>query len=325
LARLKTLIERISTSMNLLKLVQTGDVRPTCGTDNIHTPIEYEICGCKVRAIIRPNQILERRPAFVLTDVAKALGYARAHEAGSGMNLVDGEDKGSDLIRTLGGPQNLRVLTWKGLTKFLARSNHERAQQFLDVLAQKSSDLAFYGIAFADASATEGMARMDAAVQETLNVIAAELKSLKEFCFGLAIDQQKLTELVQANSALAIPGAVYRSSGYVPRTQLPVLDETAKRNMRARGYVTAASFLTREIGQPPAFGRAASLARRTANYCDQSSVPVFRFLRSPKAKSGPVLYLHQDSLKLVHRCKWSAKAAEIAEAQMNFPLFNEAS
>jgi hypothetical protein len=210
--------------MNFLKLIQTGSVRPTCGEDGIHDSLKYFICETEVRAIIRPNQPLERQFAFVQLDVALALGYKSPKDAGESMRLINGEDYDSEKIRVIyqAGKRDglekiqtvssrattMRVLTWKGLTKFLARSNHERAQQFLDVLAQKSSDLAFYGIAFADKSAVAGLTEMSEAVNriERLEAEVAELKaahgrnSQAAQIFGLfqqmTVQQQTMLELM---------------------------------------------------------------------------------------------------------------------------------
>jgi hypothetical protein len=47
------------------------------------------------------------------------------------MGLIDGEDDGYEKIVTIYQSSNrtttMKILTWKGLTKFLARSSHKKA------------------------------------------------------------------------------------------------------------------------------------------------------------------------------------------------------
>lgn len=284
--------------MKDLSLVVTGNLRPTCGSDEIHNAITWDIGGSPVRVIVRPNQPLDRAVAFVLTDSASALGYKAAYDAARTMNLVDGEDKGSDLIRTPGGPQKLRVLTWKGLTKFLMRSNHEKAVAFQDTLAAKSSDLAFYGVAFADKSAVEGIQQAQGLTRVDLDAIAAVVTSAVTAAMLPILD--RLTAPRTSRRGKAIQGDT-----------LPPGEET---RMRKLGYSRpAADFLFREEGSKPAYGRASSLANRCANYCERNSIPFYRY--------GRHLFLHGDTLRQVHRFGWSAKNALLSEGQMQMGLF----
>lgn len=283
--------------MKELKLVVTGDLRPTCGDDYIHSPITWDIDGEPVRVIVRPNQPLDRVVMFVLTDVAKALGYASPRQAADSMALIEGEDRDSDSIRTPGGPQKLRVLTWKGLTKFLMRSNHEKAVAFQDVLAAKSSDLAFYGVAFADKSAAEGIQQAQGLTRVDLDAIAVVVTSAVTAAMLPILD--RLTAPRTSRRGKAIQGDT-----------LPPGEET---RMYRLGCRRAADFLFREEGQKPVYGRASSLANRCANYCERNSIPFYRY--------GRHLFLHGDTLRQVHRFGWSAKTAILSEGQMQMGLF----
>lgn len=173
-----------------LQIFHTGNVVPTCGEDGVHTPTIWYFNGFPVRVIFRPNLPADRALAFVQTDVAAALGYKDPKHAARSMNLIESEDCSVESVSTERGERQTKVLTFKGLSKFLMRSDHKTAVEFQDWLAGKSSDLAFHGFAVADKSAKDEMARMDDSVsRQELNAVLVQM--------GQMLSQQQQAHLQQ--------------------------------------------------------------------------------------------------------------------------------
>lgn len=123
--------------------------------------------------------------------------------------------------------------------------------------------------------------------------------------FGAVVNLlQGLTQAVQA-----LAGG---RRGMRHQSELPVWTMGEHHRMRRLGYTRATDFLTKETGSRPAYGKPGGLAIRSANYSSQHKIPVHRFLKG----STVMVYLHEDTLRQVHRTGWSAKTAEISEAQM---------
>lgn len=172
------------------------------------------------------------------------------------MNLHEGEDRGYEIIVTPGGPQRIRVLTFKGLTKFLMRSSHQKAVEFQDSLASKSSDLAFYGVAFSDRSATEEDS-INLLVASTLSSLTARLDSLeskavntvdilKERVDALEKAQARPQYLPRPKSGKKAPREVSPATAQRLKTVERFLEECCE---RADGAVTAMSELAARFEQ----------------------------------------------------------------------------
>lgn len=141
--------------------VLSNNVQFTCDSDGVHTPFNLTIGGKVVPAILIPNQPKDKTIAFLMTATAKAFGYKNPKVACRWAELTP-EDEGVCAAHTPGGKQSgLRILYWTGLIKFCYRSKIPAATVVRDLLAQKSSDLAHYGVAFADCSAEEGIERLE--------------------------------------------------------------------------------------------------------------------------------------------------------------------
>lgn len=61
----------------------------------------------QIRVIDKDGQ-----PWFVAVDLAKALGYHNTHDAG---RLLDDDEKGAHIVRTLGGKQKLVIVNESGM------------------------------------------------------------------------------------------------------------------------------------------------------------------------------------------------------------------
>ena len=282
--------------MEQLVPVHTGNLTPTCGEDGIHKPLVWTFDGAPVRVLVRPNQPVERSIAWVLTDAAKALGYKAPRDAARSILLVEPEDQGVESVSTPGGPQKHKVLTWKGLTKFLMRSDMATAIKFQDWLASKSSDLAFHGVAFAKHSASE---------MSKPAVYDRELAEIR----GAIADLTKLVALVVGGQPRPAAPTLL-----VPVEHLPIWTKAEHRRMLNTGYTTARHFLAKETGtiQPPWVS--GGLTKRTLAWLEEKGITAYYFRRG-KAK---VLYLPDRALATVFRTKWKAESAEVAEEQEAF-------
>lgn len=72
---------------------------------------------------------LNGQPAIVLSDIAKVLGYAKASDAA---RLLRDHHKGYAKVRTLGGDQQMLVVTEHGFNRLVIRSNASNAEEVQD-------------------------------------------------------------------------------------------------------------------------------------------------------------------------------------------------
>lgn len=66
-------------------------------------------------------------PWFIASDVAHALGYS---ETSAATRTLDEDDKGLQIVQTLGGPQSLSVINESGLYALILGSRLEAARRF---------------------------------------------------------------------------------------------------------------------------------------------------------------------------------------------------
>lgn len=66
-------------------------------------------------------------PWFVAADVARILGYREAHDLTRGL---DADEKGPQIVRTLGGEQSMTTVTEAGLYSAIMRSRVDAAKPF---------------------------------------------------------------------------------------------------------------------------------------------------------------------------------------------------
>lgn len=70
---------------------------------------------------------VDGEPWFVATDVALILGY---RDAANATRLLDEDEKGTQIVSTLRGPQELTVVSESGLYSLILRSRKEEARPF---------------------------------------------------------------------------------------------------------------------------------------------------------------------------------------------------
>ena len=92
------------------------------------SPINFEFDTNGVNNTIRVIEI-EGEPWFVASDALNAMGYSRG---GHKMirNKLDDIDKGIKRIDTLGGPQDISIISESGLYKLVMRSDKPEARAF---------------------------------------------------------------------------------------------------------------------------------------------------------------------------------------------------
>ena len=87
--------------------------------------------GDEVRVALTENREL----LFVAKDVLKSLGYAEDYNPSRALQSVPEEWKGVQRMHTLGGEQDMLILTEQGLYFFLCRSDKPTARPFQKWLA----------------------------------------------------------------------------------------------------------------------------------------------------------------------------------------------
>src|SRR5580692_2566629 len=83
---------------------------------------EFRFDGTPVRIVMRNGD-----PWFVLADVCSALGIGIPSKAAE---RLDKDEKGRSIIRTLGGPQDMTVISEAGLYVLMMTSRKPGAKRF---------------------------------------------------------------------------------------------------------------------------------------------------------------------------------------------------
>lgn len=89
----------------------------------------FPVTGQQVRVVMRDDE-----PWFVANDVCAVLGYA--HTA-STMRMLREREKGEHPMHTLGGVQDLKVISEPGLYRLIMRSNRDEAEAFQDWVVEE--------------------------------------------------------------------------------------------------------------------------------------------------------------------------------------------
>ena len=84
--------------------------------------ISYTFKSTQIR-----TTVIEGEPWFVATDVAQALEYRAANDA---IRTLDDDEKGTHILRTLGGNQELTIINESGLYSLILRSRKPEAKAF---------------------------------------------------------------------------------------------------------------------------------------------------------------------------------------------------
>lgn len=88
------------------------------------TPSVFNFGTHAVRIVVRDGE-----PWFVASDVAAALGYRDAQDAGRSLKP---EQKGTQNVRTPGGDQRVTIINESGLYRLVLRSRKPEAEKFSD-------------------------------------------------------------------------------------------------------------------------------------------------------------------------------------------------
>lgn len=84
--------------------------------------ISYTFKNTQIR-----TTVIDSEPWFVATDVAQALEYRAANDA---IRTLDDDEKGTHILRTLGGDQQLTIINESGLYSLILRSRKPEAKAF---------------------------------------------------------------------------------------------------------------------------------------------------------------------------------------------------
>jgi len=82
----------------------------------------FQFHSHEIRTVIKDGE-----PWFVATDIAEALGYRNAPDAA---RHLDHDEKGTQIVRTLGGAQKLTIINESGLYALVLRSRKPEARKF---------------------------------------------------------------------------------------------------------------------------------------------------------------------------------------------------
>jgi prophage antirepressor-like protein len=85
-------------------------------------PIEFSFDGAAVRVVL-----VDGEPWWLATDVAYSLEYRMASDM---VRSLDDDEKGTHIVRTLGGDQEMLVINESGLYSAILRSRKQSAKRF---------------------------------------------------------------------------------------------------------------------------------------------------------------------------------------------------
>jgi anti-repressor protein len=184
-------------------------------------------------------------PWFVAADVARILGYREAHDLTRGL---DADEKGPQIVRTLGGEQSMVTVTEAGLYSAIMRSRAEAAKAFrrwvthevLPAIRKTGS----YGRPDVAQITRSDLARMVLEAEEQLAIAAPKAEafdaflattgdySVNEAAKVLSRHHDILTGERRLRGWMEANGWIYREAGkpraYQRRLDQGVLDEKAQ-------------------------------------------------------------------------------------------------
>lgn len=177
-------------------------------------------------------------PWFVAADVARILGYREAHDLTRGL---DDDEKGPQIVRTLGGEQSMTTVTEAGLYAAILRSRVERAKTFRRWVTHEVLP-AIRKTGSYEAPALTGPALMAAALIEA----------------QATLEQQTAQLAVAAPKAEAFDAFLSTSGDYSVNEAAKVLSRhhdilTGERRLRA--WMEANGWIYRVSGKPRAYQR----------------------------------------------------------------------
>jgi prophage antirepressor-like protein len=85
-------------------------------------PTIFQFRSTEVRTLVLDGEVW-----FVASDVAKALGYTHAPHM---LRVLDEDEKGVQIVDTLGGPQELGIISESGLYHAVLKSRKPEAKPF---------------------------------------------------------------------------------------------------------------------------------------------------------------------------------------------------
>ena len=85
-------------------------------------PVVFNFQSNEVRIVVRDGN-----PWFVASDVADALEYREGKDMA---RILDDDEKGAHIMRTLGGDQSVTIISESGLYHAVLKSRKPKAKQF---------------------------------------------------------------------------------------------------------------------------------------------------------------------------------------------------
>lgn len=143
---------------------------------------------------IRPAT-LDGKPALVLADIAKVLGYHSAKDAG---RILRDHHKGWAKVPTPGGVQNMLVITEQGFNRLVIRSNAANAEQVQDFITDEvMPQLSRTGSYSAPTPVTEPDRRQ-------LALMVLEAEDAREAAVQRAVVAESFKEQIELNDGLTV-------------------------------------------------------------------------------------------------------------------------
>jgi hypothetical protein len=257
-----------------LQLIKIGNRRSTLvpGTD-YHSPLTWDE-DLQIRMVFIPDAPLEKSVMFFRSDAGRALGHTVPAHITRHCELTP-NDEGVVRATTPGGIQLIHGLYWTGFTKVMMHSKMDRAVEVRAWLAKKSSELAFYGIAFRDISAEEGIAKL----QQAANESAASTNlanSIAQLATVVTSMNARLESLEGSRLGRMVAPIVHNDRQTSSVRELhawikgDAMNEGTDAAMAAKEQFTTAAFLAHNeevIGKPGRPTSVAGLTKRCLNYC----------------------------------------------------------
>lgn len=197
------------------------------------TPFAFD--GVDVRVVTDEHG----EPWFVAADVARILGYREARDLTRGL---DDDEKGPQIVRTLGGEQSMTTVTEAGLYSAILRSRVERAKAFRRWVTHEVLPAIRKTGSYSTAPALTGPQLMAAALIEAQATLAAKDEQLA----------------IAAPKAEAFDAFLSTTGDYSVNEAAKVLSRhhdilTGERRLRA--WMEANGWIYREGGKPRAYQR----------------------------------------------------------------------
>ena len=154
------------------------------------------------------TQLIDDKPWFVGNDVAEILGYSQPSKTIS--TKVDTEDKGTTVLVTPGGKQNITIINESGLYSLILKSKLSTAKKFkrwvTNEVLPSIRKTGSYQVPMSQEDIMIATLETQKEIKQRLNTVSDDVEGLKKEIDLSRLQKAQLSKLVKSNVMASVGG-----------------------------------------------------------------------------------------------------------------------